>query len=94
MGKLAKIKYTTVNGERKLSAYLMTIPKVVVQEARIDDNDELVAFARNGEIIIALKYICTCNECFHEWESGQQYNNQTMCPKCHCGDVSYRLNGE
>ena len=94
MPRLSKLKYTTAKGERKISCYLMEIPKKAVAEARFDDDDELVAYAYHGEIRIALKYICTCMECDHEWESGQQYNSQTMCPRCHCGDIDYRLNGE
>lgn len=94
MAKLSKIMYTTAKGERKINSYLATIPKSVLQKSRITDNDEIIAYEELGNIVISLKYHCTCMECSYEWDSGEEYKLWTSCPKCHCGDISYEINGE
>ena len=93
MARLTKIKYTNSKGERKINCYLATIPKAVVKKARIEDNDEVVAYEEYGRIIIEKKYHCECMECGFEWESGEAYNCQTACPRCKVGDIHYDING-
>ena len=53
--KLIKMYYVTLKGEKKINTYNVNIPKKIVQEAGIDDSKELVAIAKNKEIIIREK---------------------------------------
>lgn len=41
-----------------------------------------------------MKYLCTCLECDYQWETNEEYNIQSFCPKCHQGDIHYELNTE
>lgn len=52
MPKLAKQKYTTAKGERKINCYLATIPKIVVKKSGIEDSDEIKVYAESNKIII------------------------------------------
>ena len=45
----------TLKGEKKINTYNVNIPKKIVQEAGIEDSKELVAIAKNKEIIIKEK---------------------------------------
>lgn len=40
------------------------------------------------------KYTCHCMECEHEWETNEEYDIQSYCPYCLCGDIKYIINGE
>lgn len=53
--KLTKMKYKTMKGETKVNCYLMHLSKKVVKESGIDENKEIVAIAKNKEIIIREK---------------------------------------
>ena len=53
--KLIKMYYVTLKGEKKINTYNVNIPKKIVQESGIDDSKELVAIAKNKEIIIREK---------------------------------------
>lgn len=53
--KLVKLQYMTLKGEKKINSYNLNIPKKIVEQAAIDDNKELVAIAKNKEIIIREK---------------------------------------
>lgn len=53
--KLIKMYYMTLKGEKKINTYNVNIPKKIVQEAGIDDSKELIAIAKNKEIIIREK---------------------------------------
>lgn len=94
MAKLTKQKYTTAKGERKVNCYLAMIPKKVLEESDIQEDDEIIVYEHLGKIIIQQKFHCTCMECDCEWDSGEEYNVTTSCPKCHCGDIKYEINGE
>lgn len=52
MPKLAKNMYTTAKGERKLNCYVIHIPKKIVDETNIDENDNIKIYAENDKIII------------------------------------------
>lgn len=52
MAKLAKLMYYTSKGEKKLNCYVKNIPKEIVKQAGITDNDDLIVRAENGKIII------------------------------------------
>lgn len=93
MPKLAKQKYTTAKGERKVNCYLVTIPKRVVEESEIQEDDEISVYQEYGMIVINKKYHCTCMECGFEWESGKDYGIQSCCPNCKVGDIHYDING-
>lgn len=94
MAKLVKQKFTNAKGERNTYSYLVAIPKAVVKQAEIDDDDEIVVYEEFGTIVINKKYHCTCMECGFEWDSGKDYNIQTCCPHCKVGDIHYDRNGE
>lgn len=94
MGKLAKQKYTTAKGERKVNCYMVAIPKKVVEQSCLEDNDDLAIYVDYGMIVINKKYHCTCMECGFEWDEGKPYSDMISCPKCHCGDIKYENNGE
>ena len=53
--KLVKLQYMTLKGEKKINSYNLNIPKKIVEQAGIDDSKELVAIAKNKEIIIREK---------------------------------------
>lgn len=53
--KLIKMYYMTLKGEKKINTYNVNISKKIVQESGIDDSKELVAIAKNKEIIIKEK---------------------------------------
>lgn len=55
MSKLAKIMYSTAKGERKLNCYVKNIPKEIVKQAGINENDDLLVRAEKGKIIIERK---------------------------------------
>lgn len=55
MSKLAKLMYYTSKGERKLNCYVKNIPKEVVKQAGIKEDDELIERAEKGKIIIERK---------------------------------------
>lgn len=55
MSKLAKLMYYTSKGERKLNCYVKNIPKEVVKQAGIKEDDELIERAEDGKIIIERK---------------------------------------
>lgn len=93
MPKLAKQKYTTAKGERKVFSYLAPIPKRVLKQSDINEDDEIAVYEWYGDIVITKRYHCTCMGCGYEWESGKDLGMQTMCPKCKVGDVRYDING-
>lgn len=53
--KLVKLQYMTLKGEKKINSYNLNIPKKIVEQAGIDDSKELIAIAKNKEIIIKEK---------------------------------------
>lgn len=53
--KLIKMYYMTLKGEKKINTYNVNIPKKIVKEAGIDDSKEIVAIAKDKEIIIKEK---------------------------------------
>lgn len=93
MPKLAKQKYTTAKGERKVFSYLAPISKKVLKQSDINEDDEIAVYEWYGDIVITKRYHCTCMECGYEWESGKDLGIQTMCPNCKVGDVRYDING-
>ena len=93
MAKLVKQKFTNAKGERKTYSYLVPIPKLVVENAGIDEDDEIVVYDWYGDICISKKYHCTCMECGYEWEDGKPYSLKSSCPRCKVGDIHYDING-
>ena len=55
MSKLAKVMYGTAKGERKLNCYMKSIPKEVVKQAGINENEDLNVYAEKNKIIIERK---------------------------------------
>jgi len=55
MPKLARNNYTDAKGVRKLNCYSIAIPKRVVEETGIKDNDEVMVYANGDKIIIEKK---------------------------------------
>lgn len=53
--KLVKLQYMTLKGKKKINSYNLNISKKIVEQAGIDDSKELVAIAKNKEIIIREK---------------------------------------
>lgn len=51
MPKLAKNKYTTAKGERKINCYMINIPKKLVEQTNLE-NKEVKIYADNDKIII------------------------------------------
>jgi len=51
MPKLSKLYYITSKGERKINCYNVQIPKKVVNETDIEDND-IKIYAEDNKIII------------------------------------------
>ena len=52
MAKLVKQKYTTVDGTRKIFAYLAPIPKDIVNESKINPEMPIKVKVELGKIII------------------------------------------
>lgn len=52
MPKLAKNMWTNSKGERKLNCYVIHIPKRLVDETNIDENDNIKIYAEKDKIII------------------------------------------
>lgn len=38
---------------------------------------------------IIKEYHCTCQECFYDWYTTEDYDIQTGCPNCSQGDIHY-----
>ena len=93
MPKLVKQKWANAKGERKVYNYLAPIPKTIVEKAEIGEDDEIIVYEYYGEIVVAKKYHCTCEECGYEWDSGKPDSIQSYCPRCKVGDVHYDVNG-
>lgn len=51
MTKLRKMYYITSKGEKKINCYTVTIPKAIVEETDIANND-LKIYAKENKIII------------------------------------------
>lgn len=51
MPKLAKQKYTTAKGERKLNCYVVSIPKEIVNQTDLEDKMVKIS-VENNKIII------------------------------------------
>lgn len=51
MPKLGKLYYITTKGEKKLNCYSANIPKIVVEQTDIKDNN-IKVYAKNNKIII------------------------------------------
>ena len=54
MAKLNKMYYYTSKGERKLNCFYLTIPKDIVEKAKLEDS-EIIIKAENDKIIIKKK---------------------------------------
>ena len=93
MARLNKQYYYSKKGEKRINCYHVIVPKAVVKEAGIDEDDELAVYSNYDEIIIKKKYHLECMECGCEWDSGEDYNIQTRCPKCDIGDIHCEVNG-
>lgn len=93
MPKFIKQKYKTKNGDVRTFSYLASIPKRVLKNSDLSEDDEIAVYEWYGDIVITKKYHCTCMECGYEWESGKDLGIQTMCPKCKVGDIRYDING-
>lgn len=52
MAKLVKQKYYIANGEAKINTYIVKIPKTLVNQSNIKDNDEIKISVVDGKIII------------------------------------------
>lgn len=52
MPKLAKNMWTNSKGERKINCYLINISKELVEQAKINDEEELKLRVENEKIII------------------------------------------
>ena len=52
MPKLAKNKYRTLGGEVKVNSYLISIPKKIVNETNIKENDNVKVYSERNRIII------------------------------------------
>jgi antitoxin component of MazEF toxin-antitoxin module len=53
MPKLAKNMYKSlVTGERRLNCYVISIPKKVVEQTNIKDDDNLKVYSEGNKIII------------------------------------------
>lgn len=51
MPKLSKLYYITSKGERKINCYNVQIPKKVVEQTNIEEND-IKVYAKDNKIII------------------------------------------
>lgn len=92
MAKLNKQCYYTANKEKKVNCYHVHISKDIVNKASFDEDDEIVIYNKNETIVIAKKWHCICMECGTEWNTGKDYGMYILCPRCQCGDVSFREN--
>ena len=52
MPKLAKNKYRTLSGDVKINSYLISIPKKVINETNIKEDDNVKVYAEGDRIII------------------------------------------
>ena len=94
MSKLVKQYYYSSTGEKKVNCYHINMPKEFVTKAGFEEEDEIVVYSIDETIVVAKKWHCTCMECGTEWDSGQNSGLWALCPRCHCGDVKFELNGE
>lgn len=53
--KLVKQKYYTASGEAKVNCYKLAIAKKYLQEAEIDEKDDLEVYVEENKIIIKKK---------------------------------------
>lgn len=53
--KLVQQKYYTASGEAKVNCYKLAISKKCLEEARIDEKDDLEVFVEGNKIIIRKK---------------------------------------
>lgn len=51
MAKLTKQKYATLKGEVKINCYVCYIPREIVEQTNLMDND-IKIYAKDGKIII------------------------------------------
>ena len=51
MPKLSKLYYITSKGERKINCYNVQIPRKIVEQTNIEDND-IKVYAKDNKIII------------------------------------------
>lgn len=52
MAKLVKQNYKTKDGQVKLHCYKLTLSKEIINEAKINSEDELIIKVENGKIVI------------------------------------------
>ena len=52
MPKLSKLYYITSKGERKINCYNVQIPKKIVEQTTIKDEDNIRIYTTNNKIII------------------------------------------
>lgn len=52
MPKLAKNYYYGKNGERKINCYVITIPKKILEETNINEDDNIKIIVKDNKIII------------------------------------------
>ena len=52
MSKIFKNCYYTSNGEKKVNCYYINISRKIIEQALIDEKDELKVYVENGKIII------------------------------------------
>lgn len=55
MPKLAKNYYYSSTGEKKVNCYNVNIPKDIVRQTNIQENDEIKVYAKDKKIIIERK---------------------------------------
>ena len=91
MTKLNKQYYYTKGSGKKINCYHILLPRRIVEKA-FNSDDELNIYESYGKIIIVKKWYCTCMECGHNWESGEDEGLGALCPKCHCADVDFEIN--
>lgn len=53
--KLVKQKYYNASGEEKINCYKLNISKKYLQDAGIDENDDLEVFVEGNKIVIKKK---------------------------------------
>lgn len=85
MPKLAKNCYRTAKGDKRINCYMANIPKEVLRETNIMDDDEINIYAKDNKVIIEKKtYYYVCMGCGYEWETEEK---SYCCPKCRVGDI-------
>ena len=52
MPKLGKNYYNLGNGERRINCYMVNIPKRLVESTNIEEDDEIMIYAKDNRIII------------------------------------------